>query len=102
MNKRGGLGRGLAALIPTSPPATEAPAPAAVPAEAPPVPPVHLLPPAAQAAASSSGLSWSRWMFSSSASRSWASSSVSRTIAGTVCRSAARAARSRRSPMMSS
>ncbi|MFW3171564.1 ParB/RepB/Spo0J family partition protein [Geodermatophilus sp. CPCC 206100] len=61
MNKRGGLGRGLAALIPTSAPPVEqpalpesmggepgpqsAPAPAAEPAS-----PVHLLPPAAQAA----------------------------------------------------
>ncbi|SNS58200.1 chromosome partitioning protein, ParB family [Geodermatophilus pulveris] len=54
--RRGGLGRGLAALIPTSAPADEQPAPpdaggdaageqAAHPA------PVHLLPPAAQAAA---------------------------------------------------
>ncbi|MGY1630649.1 ParB/RepB/Spo0J family partition protein [Geodermatophilus sp. SYSU D01186] len=62
MTKRGGLGRGLAALIPTSAPPVEqptlpgaqpedgaaaAPAPAA---EAPSAPPVHLLPPAAQAA----------------------------------------------------
>ncbi|HYH33815.1 MAG TPA: hypothetical protein VD814_01550, partial [Nocardioides sp.] len=63
MSKRGGLGRGLAALIPTSAPDDEQPvlpvadespgqpadhetAPAAAPA-----PPVHLLPPAAQAAA---------------------------------------------------
>ncbi|WP_448610798.1 ParB/RepB/Spo0J family partition protein [Geodermatophilus sp. URMC 60] len=63
MSKRGGLGRGLAALIPTSAPEEEqAPLPAAddgagqaadreaAPA-APPAPPVHLLPPAAQAAA---------------------------------------------------
>src|SRR5918998_5239013 len=63
MSKRGGLGRGLAALIPTSAPDDEQPAlppvdesagqPAdreAAPAAAP-APPVHLLPPAAQAAA---------------------------------------------------
>jgi ParB family transcriptional regulator, chromosome partitioning protein len=63
MSKRGGLGRGLAALIPTSAPDDEQPAlpvadegagqpadPEAVPAAAP-APPVHLLPPAAQAAA---------------------------------------------------
>ncbi|MGY1811246.1 ParB/RepB/Spo0J family partition protein [Blastococcus sp. SYSU D00820] len=61
MNKRGGLGRGLAALIPTSAPPAEAPAVAPAPAEsaapspdappAVPAPPVHLLPPAAEAAA---------------------------------------------------
>src|SRR5918998_4977063 len=61
MSKRGGLGRGLAALIPTSAPADEQPAqldadgePAGQRLEvdaAPPAPPVHLLPPAAQAAA---------------------------------------------------
>jgi ParB family chromosome partitioning protein len=65
MSKRGGLGRGLAALIPTAPPveqptlpetgeATE-PADGAAPAtrvETPAAPPVHLLPPAAEAAAS--------------------------------------------------
>ena len=63
MSKRGGLGRGLAALIPTSAPedeqgplpvaddaAGQAPDPEAAPAT-PPAPPVHLLPPAAQAAA---------------------------------------------------
>ncbi|WP_409329397.1 ParB/RepB/Spo0J family partition protein [Trujillonella humicola] len=55
MNKRGGLGRGLAALIPTSAPPVEQPAPAAVdqPAVGAPVadpPPVQLLPKAAQAA----------------------------------------------------
>ncbi|MBB3086255.1 ParB/RepB/Spo0J family partition protein [Geodermatophilus sabuli] len=62
MTKRGGLGRGLAALIPTSAPPVEQPTlpdtelgerPAAAapsPPEAPAVPPVHLLPPAAQAA----------------------------------------------------
>src|ERR671939_534439 len=63
MSKRGGLGRGLAALIPTSAPedeqgplpvaddaAGQAPDPDAAPAT-PPAPPVHLLPPAAQAAA---------------------------------------------------
>src|SRR5919107_1935164 len=63
MSKRGGLGRGLAALIPTSAPEDEqTPLPVAdggadratdheaAPA-APPAPPVHLLPPAAQAAA---------------------------------------------------
>ncbi|WP_209307598.1 ParB/RepB/Spo0J family partition protein [Geodermatophilus sp. DF01-2] len=65
MSKRGGLGRGLAALIPTSAPTEErparpgtdddtaatgiAPSPGAV--EPPVTPPVHLLPPAAQAAA---------------------------------------------------
>ncbi|MGY1640362.1 ParB/RepB/Spo0J family partition protein [Geodermatophilus sp. SYSU D00703] len=66
MTKRGGLGRGLAALIPTAPPVEQptlpetgdgaerpegATAPAA-PVEAPAPPPVHLLPPAAEAAAS--------------------------------------------------
>ncbi|MGY1622425.1 ParB/RepB/Spo0J family partition protein [Geodermatophilus sp. SYSU D00965] len=65
MSKRGGLGRGLAALIPTAPPVEqptlpetgdggerpEGTAPAA-PAETPAAPPVHLLPPAAEAAAS--------------------------------------------------
>ncbi len=61
MNKRGGLGRGLAALIPTSAPTDEQPAlpgtedgSAGHEAEreaAPAAPPVHLLPPAAQAAA---------------------------------------------------
>src|SRR5918992_958773 len=63
MSKRGGLGRGLAALIPTSAPDEEQPAPPAAdesagqPADreaapaAAPAPPVHLLPPAAQAAA---------------------------------------------------
>ncbi|MGY1704231.1 ParB/RepB/Spo0J family partition protein [Geodermatophilus sp. SYSU D00697] len=63
MSKRGGLGRGLAALIPTSAPVEqptlpetdggqrpEGAAPAA-PAETPAAPPVHLLPPAAEAAA---------------------------------------------------
>src|ERR671926_244368 len=47
MSKRGGLGRGLAALIPTSAPDDDEqpPLPPADP------PPVHLLPPAAQAAA---------------------------------------------------
>src|ERR671939_1223441 len=63
MSKRGGLGRGLAALIPTSAPedeqgplpvaddaAGQAPDPEAAPAT-PPAPPVQLLPPAAQAAA---------------------------------------------------
>jgi ParB family chromosome partitioning protein len=63
MSKRGGLGRGLAALIPTSAPedeqgplpvaddaADQGADPEAAPA-APPAPPVHLLPPAAQAAA---------------------------------------------------
>jgi ParB family transcriptional regulator, chromosome partitioning protein len=62
MTKRGGLGRGLAALIPTSAPPVEQPtlpgaqvddgasaAPASA-AEAPSTSPVHLLPPAAQAA----------------------------------------------------
>ncbi|MGY1763613.1 ParB/RepB/Spo0J family partition protein [Geodermatophilus sp. SYSU D00779] len=63
MSKRGGLGRGLAALIPTSAPedeqsplpvADDGPGQAADPEAAPappPAPPVHLLPPAAQAAA---------------------------------------------------
>src|ERR671917_712565 len=63
MSKRGGLGRGLAALIPTSAPDDEQPAPPVaddaadqatdheVAPPAPPAPPVHLLPPAAQAAA---------------------------------------------------
>src|SRR5918997_5204426 len=63
MSKRGGLGRGLAALIPTSAPDDEQPAlppvdeSAGQPADreaapvAAPAPPVHLLPPAAQAAA---------------------------------------------------
>ncbi len=61
MSKRGGLGRGLAALIPTSAPTEEQPAlpgtedgSAGHEAEreaAPAAPPVHLLPPAAQAAA---------------------------------------------------
>jgi ParB family chromosome partitioning protein len=61
VNKRGGLGRGLAALIPTSAPTDEQPAlpgtedgSAGHEAEreaAPAAPPVHLLPPAAQAAA---------------------------------------------------
>ena len=64
MSKRGGLGRGLAALIPTSAPDDEQPTlpgaedePAAQDAvaeaasAAPVAPPVHLLPPAAQAAA---------------------------------------------------
>ncbi|RBY80873.1 chromosome partitioning protein ParB [Geodermatophilus sp. TF02-6] len=63
MSKRGGLGRGLAALIPTSAPPVEQPTPpetddgagrpagASVPAETPVAAPVHLLPPAAQAAA---------------------------------------------------
>ena len=64
MSKRGGLGRGLAALIPTSAPDDEQPAlpgaeaetagqePVSEAAPAPPAaPPVHLLPPAAQAAA---------------------------------------------------
>jgi ParB family transcriptional regulator, chromosome partitioning protein len=63
MSKRGGLGRGLAALIPTSAPEDEqTPLPVAddaadqatdheVAPPAPPAPPVHLLPPAAQAAA---------------------------------------------------
>jgi ParB family transcriptional regulator, chromosome partitioning protein len=63
MSKRGGLGRGLAALIPTSAPDDEQPEPPAAdesagrpadPEAAPavaPAPPVHLLPPAAQAAA---------------------------------------------------
>jgi ParB family transcriptional regulator, chromosome partitioning protein len=65
MSKRGGLGRGLAALIPTAPPVEQPTLPetgdggerpdgaaSAAPAEAPPAPPVHLLPPAAEAAAS--------------------------------------------------
>jgi ParB family chromosome partitioning protein len=65
MSKRGGLGRGLAALIPTAPPVEqptlpetgEATEPAdgaapATPVETPAAPPVHLLPPAAEAAAS--------------------------------------------------
>ncbi|SFL62185.1 ParB/RepB/Spo0J family partition protein [Geodermatophilus ruber] len=61
MTKRGGLGRGLAALIPTSAPPVEQPTlpggetradgAAAAVAETPTDPPVHLLPPAAQAAA---------------------------------------------------
>jgi ParB family chromosome partitioning protein len=61
MTKRGGLGRGLAALIPTSAPVAEpaAPAdgdlggatPAVAPGEAPTGHAIHLLPPAAQAAA---------------------------------------------------
>jgi ParB family chromosome partitioning protein len=64
MSKRGGLGRGLAALIPTSAPDDEQPtlsgaetesagqgAGADVAPAAPAAPPVHLLPPAAQAAA---------------------------------------------------
>jgi ParB family chromosome partitioning protein len=61
MSKRGGLGRGLAALIPTSAPDDEQPTLTGVEDEtavqgadqeaAPPAPPVHLLPPAAQAAA---------------------------------------------------
>ncbi|MGY1637095.1 ParB/RepB/Spo0J family partition protein [Geodermatophilus sp. SYSU D00742] len=62
MSKRGGLGRGLAALIPTSAPPVEQPTlpdtgagdgagtAAPAPAEAPTAAPVHLLPPAAQAA----------------------------------------------------
>ena len=61
MNKRGGLGRGLAALIPTSAPTDEQPALPGTEDEssgqetereaAPAAPAVHLLPPAAQAAA---------------------------------------------------
>ncbi|RFU21018.1 ParB/RepB/Spo0J family partition protein [Geodermatophilus marinus] len=61
MTKRGGLGRGLAALIPTSAPPAEQPAPGTPPEPAgpgstaaaaePTAAPVHLLPPAAQAAA---------------------------------------------------
>lgn len=64
MNKRGGLGRGLAALIPTSPPEEQPPAlpgtgaddagAGGQPVDAPTASsaaPVHLLPPAAQAAA---------------------------------------------------
>ena len=64
MSKRGGLGRGLAALIPTSAPDDDQPplsaaedesaaqsADADVAPAAPAAPPVHLLPPAAQAAA---------------------------------------------------
>ncbi|MGY1708895.1 ParB/RepB/Spo0J family partition protein [Geodermatophilus sp. SYSU D00758] len=60
MTKRGGLGRGLAALIPTSAPPAEQPAPGTPPepdgpggaaSAEPAAAPVHLLPPAAQAAA---------------------------------------------------
>ena len=51
------------------------------------------------AAASSSGLSCTRWMFSSSALRSRASSAVSRTIEGMAASPASWAARQRRSPM---
>ncbi len=54
------------------------------------------------AAASSSGFSWTRWMFSSSASRSIASSPVLRTMAGSRCSPARSAARQRRSPITSS
>lgn len=54
------------------------------------------------AAASSSGFSWTRWMFSRSASRSIDSSAVCRTIAGIASSSACCDARSRRSPMTSS
>ena len=54
------------------------------------------------AAASSSGLSWDRCRFSSSASRSMSLSSVSRTMAGMAVRPASWEARQRRSPMISS
>ena len=54
------------------------------------------------AAASSSGFRLARWMFSSSASRSIASSWVSRMIAGMLSLPTAWAARQRRSPMTSS
>src|SRR6266545_475314 len=54
------------------------------------------------AAASSSGLSCARWMFSSNASRSISSSRVSRMIAGIISMPSAIAARQRRSPITSS
>ena len=54
------------------------------------------------AAASSSGFSWTRCRFSSSASRSIASSAVLRTMAGMVSSPRSRVARQRRSPMTSS
>ena len=54
------------------------------------------------AEASSRGFSCARWRFSSSASRSMASSGVSLTIAGMLSSPARWLARQRRSPMMSS